>query len=245
MIIKDNFTETHLLFAEPVHFSLYENNNDIQPLWDFYLQLPTLGIFYFNDCFKSFVGLMNAPISMLQEQFVMVQGFKTHYELLEGLIIIQNKQMNNYLNNICKAINLLGINFEIKGEGYRRMYINNNLINEQLFERIRAIVLISLSLKKQGDFIDDPVMREMQEKINRIKQKNKAVKGMDNGNFNDAFMILTYEFGYKPNEIYNMTQYAINLILGYTNSSIRYKLSLIAAGNGNTKKVKFITDKGK
>ena len=58
-------------------------------------------------------------------------------------------------------------------------------------------------------------------------------------------MILTYEFGYKPAEIYNMTQYAINLILGYTNKSIRYKLSLIAAGNGNTKKVKFITYKGK
>jgi hypothetical protein len=87
-------------------------------------------------------------------------------------------------------------------------------------------------------------MREMQEKINRIKNNNKPIKGMDGGNFNDSFMILTYEFGYKPIEIYNMTQYTINLILGHTNKSIKYKLSLIAAGNGNTKKVKFITDKG-
>ena len=58
-------------------------------------------------------------------------------------------------------------------------------------------------------------------------------------------MILTYEFGYKPEEILNMTQYAINMILGYTNKSIQYKATLIAAGNGNTKKIKFITDKGK
>lgn len=244
MVFKDNFTETHLLFAEPVHFTVYENEKDSVPLWEFYLNVPTFGHFYFNDNFRSFVGLINAPISNLQQQFPIVQGFKTHYELLDGLILMQNKYTNRYLDIVCLAISSLGVNFEIKGEGWRQMYINNNVISAKLFERICAIILISLALKKQSDFIDDPVMREMQEKINRIKQNNKAIKGADNGNFHDAFMILTYEFGYKPTEIYNMTQYAINLILGYTNKSIRYKLSLIAAGNGNTKKVKFITDKG-
>ena len=245
MTFKDNFTETHLLFAEPVHFTIYESEKDIIPSWEFYLQVPTFGHFYFNDNFRNFVGLINAPISNLQQQFAIIQGFKTHYELLDGLILMQNKHTNRYLDMVCTAISSLGINFEIKGEGWRKMYINDNLINDKIFERICAIILISLALKKQSDFIDDPVMREMQEKINRIKQNNKAIKGADNGNFHDAFMILTYEFGYKPTEIYNMTQYAINLILGYTNKSIRYKLSLIAAGNGNTKKVKFITDKGK
>ena len=244
MVFKDNFTENHLLFSEPVHFTIYENEKDIVPLWDFYLRPPTFGTFYFNDNFKSFVGLINAPISSLQEQFSMILGFKSHYQLLEGLIIIKNKQTNRYLDMVCEGISCLGINFEIKGDSYRQMYINDNLIDEKIFERIRAIILISLALKKQDDFIDDPIMREMQEKINRIKNNNKAVKGANNGNFHDAFIILTYEFGYKPVEIYNMTQYAINLILGYTNKSIRYKLSLIAAGNGNTKKVKFITDKG-
>lgn len=245
MIFKDNFTETHLLFAEPVHFTIYEDEHSILPIDEFYLKIPTFGIFYFNDTFRNFVGLINAPISNLQQQFAIIQGFKTHYQLLDGLIILQNRHTNRYLETVCQAISCLGIKFEIKGEGLRKMYINDNIVvNEKLFERICAIILISLALKKQSDFIDDPVMREMQERINRIKNNNKAIKGADSGNFNDAFMILTYEFGYKPMEIYNMTQYVINLILGHTNKSIKYKLSLIAAGNGNTKKVKFITDKG-
>ena len=245
MIVKDNFTETHLLFAEPVHFTVFENEQSVIPLWDFYLKVPTCGMFYFNDDLRSFVGLINAPISNLQQQFVFIKNFKSHYELIDGLILMQNPLTHRYLDTMCAAISSLGIRFEIKGEGWRRMYINDNLINEKIFERICAIILISLALKKQSDFVDDPKMRELQEKINRIKNNNKAIKGADNGNLNDAFMILTYEFGYKPMEIYNMTQYAINLILGHTNKSIRYKLSLIAAGNGNTKKVKFITDKGK
>ena len=245
MTFKDNFTETHLLFAEPVHFIIYSDDDNKLPLWDFYLEVPTFGKFYFNDNFRNFVGLINAPISNLQQQFSIIQGFKTHYQLLEGLILIQNKYTNRYLDNMCEAISLLGVKFELKGNGYKQMCINDHAIDEKLFERICAIILISLALKKQSDFVDDPKMREMQEKINRIKNNNKAIKGADGGNFHDAFMILTYEFGYKPTEIYNMTQYAINLILGYTNKSINYKLSLIAAGNGNTKKVRFITDKGK
>ena len=244
MIFKDNFTETHLLFAEPVHFTIYENEKDWVPIGEFYLQVPTFGTFYFNDNFRNFVGLINAPISNLQQQFPIIQGFKTHYELLDGLILMQNKHTNRYLDTVCAAISSLGVTFEIKGEGWRKMYINDYQIDGKVFDRICAIILISLALKKQSDFVDDPIMREMQEKINRIKNNNKPIKGMDGGNFNDAFMILTYEFGYKPMEIYNMTQYAINLILGHTNKSIKYKLSLIAAGNGNTKKVKFITDKG-
>ena len=244
MVFRDNFTETHLLFAEPVHFTIYTDDTRTIVDWEFDLQVPTFGLFYFNETFRGFIGLINAPIIDLQQQFAIVQGFKSHYQLLDGLILLQNKYTNHYLTTVCKAISSLGIDFTIEGEGWRKMCINGHEIDEKLFERICAIILISLALKKQSDFIDDPKMREMQERINRIKNNNKAIRGADNGNFKDAFMILTYEFGYKPNEIYNMTQYAINMILGYTSKSINYKLSLIAAGNGNTKKVKFITDKG-
>ena len=87
MIFKDNFTENHLLFAEPVHFIIYEDEKCFKPLWDFYLKVPTLGMFYFNDDLKSFAGLINAPISNLQQQFVFVKNFKTHYELIDGLIL--------------------------------------------------------------------------------------------------------------------------------------------------------------
>lgn len=56
-------------------------------------------------------------------------------------------------------------------------------------------------------------------------------------------MTLTYEFGYTIDEILHMNMYLINTILSYVSRSINYKVSLIAAGNGLTKKVKYITKK--
>lgn len=244
MVFKDNFTELHLLFSEPVHFTLFEDDG-YTIIDEFDLHVPTFGLFYFDVNFRNFVGLINTPISDLQEKFPFVVGFKSCYQLLDGLLILKQKNLRQYIDNIIKSLNRLGINVSISGDDYEQIYLNGHKLTEQLFERICAIVLMALALKKESDFLDDPVMREMQEKINRIKNNNKPLKSGDSGNFKDVFMILTYEFGYKPNEIYNMTQYAINFITSYTGKSIRYKTTLIAAGNGNTKKVKFITDKGK
>ena len=244
MVFKDNFTELHLLFNSPVHFTLLEDDN-YTIIDEFDLQLPTFGIFYFDTNFRNYVGLINSPITDLQEKFVFIKGFKTCYQLIDGLLILKQATLRQYIDSTIKAMNRLGINVTIQNIGYDQLYINGHKMTEALFERISAIVLMATALKKQSDFLDDPAMREMQEKINRIKNNNKPLKSGDGGNFKDAFIVLTYEFGYKPNEIYNMTQYAINFIMSYTGKSIRYKTTLIAAGNGNTKKVKFITDKGK
>lgn len=242
MEFKDNFSETHMLFNQPVTFTIYADNRDI--LTTFQMKLPTFQMFYFQECMRQFVSLIHTPITDLQEQFVMINNFESHYQLLTCLVLLQNPRVNKYLDIVRNAMTLLGLTVEyVSSTG--SININGIQATEELLTRIFRIILITLALKKQSDFIDDPQMRAYQEKIDRIKRKNKPVKGMETGDFQQAYMILTYEFGYKPEEILNMTQYAINTILGYTNKSITYKLTLIAAANGNTKKVKFITDKGR
>ena len=241
----DDFNETHMLFSKPVHFIMFEDDKRTI-IHEFDMKLPTFEIFYFNNLFRQFVSLIHAPISDLQEQFVFIQGFTSHYQLINGLVMLKNVEIQKYLTQIKQAFQLLGVNLQLGTDAHPGLIlIDDVIINEELFTRIVRIILISLALKKQSDFVDDPQMRAYQEKIDRIKRKNKPIQNSEQGDFKDAFMILTYEFGYKPEEILHMTQYAINMILGYTSKSIRYKLSLIAAGNGNMKKVKFITEKGK
>jgi hypothetical protein len=240
MQFRDNFSETHMLFNQPVTFTIIEDNMGAPVT--FKMKLPTFKMFYFEDCMRQFVSLIHAPIEDLRLQFTTVRNFESHYQLLTCLSLLHNAVTEGYLTIVSDALAQLGLNVQFESA---EIIINGHVASEELVTRIFRIILISLALKKQSDFIDDPQMRAYQAKIDRIKSQNKAIKGATTGDFHQAYMILTYEFGYKPEEILNMTQYAINMILSYTNKSIEYKLTLIAAANGNTKKIKFITDKGK
>ena len=242
MEFKDNFSETHLLFNQPVTFTIYEDNRTI--LTTFKMNLPSFKMFYFEESMRQFISLIHTPVIDLQDQFTMIKNFESHYQLLTCLILLHNSYIDRYLNTVREAMQMLGLEVQFDF-ATGSIYINGVRTTEELLTRIFRIILIAMALKKQSDFIDDPQMRIYQEKIDRIKRTNKPTKAMESGDFQQAYMILTYEFGYKPEDILNMTQYGINTILGYTNKAITYKLTLIAAANGNTKKVKFITDKGK
>ena len=89
-----------------------------------------------------------------------------------------------------------------------------------------------------------PEMRAMQEKINRIRKQGKSNSALQrNGDYENTYMTLSYEFGYSQEQILSMTMYQVNKMLQYAGKSIQYKVSLIGAGNGLTKKVKFITER--
>ena len=240
MEFKDNFTTTNLLFAQPVTFNIYtDKEHMLIPVGTFQMQIPTYKMLTFNEDFKHFVGLINTPLSDLQKQFEQLATFSSLYGLFLHFGVLPNKYSTFYFQLAQKALLALDVDLQIhKGS----LIINNIIIDEQLFTRITRIILLATALKKQSDFVDDPRLQEYQDKINRIKNKNQSKVV---SNFEQSFMILTYEFNYKPEEVLNMTPYLINTILSYTGKSIRYKTTLIAAGNGNTKKVKFITDKGK
>ena len=246
MYFQDDFSEMHMMFNQPVEFNVYEQEGKAAQSFTFYMKLPSFQMLHFDSDIKNLISLIHSSVTDLQSQFIYIQNFTSHYQLLQGMALLKSKPLISYINIITNAFNKLGVNLEMGTElNPGKITIDGHIIDEKLFTRMSRIILMAAALKKSTDFIDDPVMRAYQEKIDKIKSQNKAAQNANDQNFKEAYMILTYEFGYKPEEILNMTQYAVTVILGYTSNSIRYKLTLIAAGNGNTKKVKFITDKGK
>ena len=82
--------------------------------------------------------------------------------------------------------------------------------------------------------------------INKIKGQNKNKDSSESElNFKKNYIVLLYEFGLKPNEIEALNAHQLAFILSYTSNAINYKVSTIAAGNGLSKKIKFITQGGK
>ena len=241
MIFKDNYTTTNLLFAQPVTFTIYiDEQHMLIPIGTFQMKMPTYYMSTFDNNFKILAGLLNSPFMDIQKQFEPIAQFDSIYGMFLSFGMGIDKYSSFYFTTIKQAFALLGMDLEVNRGA---MLINSVPIDEQVLVRITRIILMALALKKPSDFIDDPQLQAYQDKINRIKSKNQSKTV--SSNFEHSFMILTYEFNYKPDEILNMTPYLINTLISYTGKSIRYKTTLIAAGNGNTKKVKFITDKGK
>ena len=146
MEFKDNFSETHMLFNQPVTFTIYADNRDI--LTTFQMKLPTFQMFYFEECMRQFVSLIHTPITDLQEQFVMINNFESHYQLLTCLILLQNPRVNKYLDIVRNAMALLGLTVEYVAS-VGSININGIQVTEELLTRIFRIVLIALALKKQ------------------------------------------------------------------------------------------------
>lgn len=119
-------------------------------------------------------------------------------------------------------------------------------IDDELFESLSNLWLVSAGMKRINELNSymTPEMRKMQAKINRIRKQgknNSATQG--NAEYENTYMTLSYEFGYSQEQILSMTMYQVNKMLQYAGKSIQYKVSLIGAGNGLTKKVKFITER--
>ena len=88
MKFHDNFTEANLIFGQPVHFTITDNDNGF--ISSFAMEMPKFKHIQFNADFQQFVGLLNAPILKLQEQFSFIANFESHYQLYLGLMEINS-----------------------------------------------------------------------------------------------------------------------------------------------------------
>ena len=245
MRYTDNFTESHLLLSEPVTFNVYDEDNII-PVAQFTMRLPNIHDLYFDEDIRLLVGLLNMDLAEVQNKFTNLPNITSYFAFYDSIAVQSNIHLLYYLRILVNALNKLGLDYTLAEGSYKQMICAGFPVTEVFFERIRQIILISCGIKKPTDFYTDPRLKAMQDKINKIKgQKTKQSDAMHKSDFSDCLIILIYEFGLTVPYIETMTQYAVNFILGYTSKSVRYKASLIAVGNGNTKKVKFITDKGK
>jgi hypothetical protein len=232
-----NFTTNHLLFNQPVQYTLTHDDGTIT---NFELFLPT-----FRDCtFDPHVGtllyLLNTPLATLNEKMHIDPPCQTLVGLITKLIDYgQTVQGFQYiLSTIQKFIPVIE---------YRSLLcIDGRPITTDLFQSFADVILVAVDYKKPSDLNMPPQMRAALDRVNAIKARSAANANNNSASNNDfltSYMILTHEFNYTPEQILNMTIYAIRNILSYTGASISYKVSLIGAGNGLSKKIKFFADK--
>ena len=242
--LRDNFSENHLLFNKPVHFLVFKDDAQSIILADFYIKLISIEQLYFNEYVATCVNIMRKSSTELKEQFKMTVEDVTHLLTLEYLMLIKDQLPSavNLVHNIVSGLQTLCPDLKVVDNQF---FIQDVPLTDELFERFRNIWLMSAGLQNYNQMYKymSPEQRALEERIQAIKNKGRKQDGGDNS-FEKSYMVLTYEFNYTQEQILAMTPYMIKTILKYTSRSINYKLTLAAKANGNTKKVKFITDKG-
>ena len=242
MFLKDNFSEVHLLFSEPIECNLYKDEKANILLSNFKINLPTVKDLYFNSNVMFVLSILKQTIEDLNNYLKINIKFTSHLHFIQTLIVFKMKEQSiaSIIHKIIQGLSYLCPEIHLENDTLK---IKDRIIDDQIFERMRDIWLISIDARPFSNVYQymSPEQRALEEKIQSIKNKGKNNK---EDSFEKIYMILTYEFNYSRKDILNMTMYAVKTILKYTSKSINYKLTLIAKAFGNTKKIKFITDKG-
>lgn len=234
MKISDNTSLTTFLLGHPIQIFVADDNG--VELFNIEFNIPTVKQIYCDKKIQTILGVLNTDTKTLQSKFTQIKNF-THYDLFTVVNQFKIKDLSVYAEYLEYTFAALGMDLKCDN----KMTINGHTINEEIFEYIRYTLLYSAKMKDKNSLQleQDENYRAAQERINKIKNQNKNVD--KDKIFSKNYITLLYEFGLSPSEIERLNLYQYENILGYTNNSIQYKVSLIAAGNGNTKKVKFIT----
>ena len=240
---KNNFSEMNLVLNSPVKFTLIEKDIIIN---SFIMKIPTINDIYCNNELQLIASIFNSDIQELNQQFPFIEELSTHFQLFRILLLYNSiPKINKYIIQLESALNYLGIPIK---HNKREYYINNEeyIVDYNLFNEIQHIILVSSGLKKIQDYASvDPRYAKLQQRIKKIKGNGQNSRGIEDSNFLETLITISYEFGFTIEEMKQMNLFQINTYLTYIPRSINYKISLIAAGNGLTKKVKYITNKGR
>lgn len=241
---KTNLSNDLMMLNIPITFMGIEDNT-IKTT--FTMRIPTIVEVYSNNDLQLFSSLLHADIDKLQKQFTMIKNLSTHFQLMNILTLYSKVGGQIYLDSFINSMKLLGINI-ILNDNNNFLLKNEDKkieIDYSLFKLIQDTLLTCMGLQKVDNYISvDPRYEEMKKKINKIKQ-NGITKTNNHSDLSETFVVLKYEFGFSIDEIKQMNVYQMNTFMSYVNKSIQYKVSIVGAGNGLTKKVKYITHKGK
>lgn len=234
----DNYCGDLVLFEQPVEFTF--TNERQNKTTSFKMALPNLHLLLFDETFKKFLSLINSTISDFAE-LKKVFNFSSIYEL-----IIEFNRNNNF--ELCKTyrdIILYSLAaLDIKIDMYFEYYtINDVVMPEDLFNRICNIILDCCCIRTMQESMMSEREREMQRRIQKIKSQASGSQNTEKADFQNMYIVLRYEFKMTNDEILAMTLKKARNMVGFGGKITNYLLSLIALGNGNTKKLKHYTEK--
>lgn len=242
MKFVDNANLTTFLLGAPIEFRMIQDDGQEQIL---YLRTPSICELYTNTNLQIMLGILNSDEAKLNASFGAIQNL-THYNLLIMLRLNSKHPVyQRYYDVFVQGFKILGLDLRVEGTTLK---VEQTTLNEESYNALRKLILIMTKVRSKGDLLleTDEKYRASQDVIARIKkQGNKQSTSDGDKNFEKNFITLLYEFGLSIEEIKQLNIYQYEIILSYTGNSINYKISTIAAGNGLSKKVKFITQGGK
>ena len=241
MKFVDNANLTTFLLGQPIQVNVLTDSNLL--IREYQLNLPTIGQLYCDQKLQMSLGLLNTPLDDLQKQFPMVKNF-TYYSFFIALRVFADKLLTikRNLDYMIYSFDLLGLRLVIADS----IYINGQKITEEEFDYLRNLILFLTKIKTKNSQIleQDSRYKASQDLIAKIKGQNKSNQDSD-ANFEKNYVVLLWEFGLTPEQIQQLNIYQYETILSYTNSAVETKINTVAAGNGLTKKFKYITQGGK
>ena len=241
MKFVDNANLTTFLLGQPIQVNVLTDSNLL--IREYQLNLPTIGQLYCDQKLQMSLGLLNTPLDDLQKQFPMVKNF-TYYSFFIALRVFADKLLTikRNLDYMIYSFDLLGLRLVIADS----IYINGQKITEEEFDYLRNLILFLTKIKTKNSQIleQDSRYKASQDLIAKIKGQNKSNQDSD-ANFEKNYVVLLWEFGLTPEQIQQLNIYQYETILRYTNSAVETKINTVAAGNGLTKKFKYITQGGK
>lgn len=241
MKFVDNANLTTFLLGQPIQVNVLTDSNLL--IREYQLNIPTIGQLYCDQKLQMSLGLLNTPLDELQKQFPMVKNF-TYYSFFIALRVFADKLLTikRNLDYMVYSFDLLGLRLVIADS----IYINGQKITEEEFDYLRNLILFLTKIKTKNSQIleQDSRYKASQDLIAKIKGQNKSNQDND-VNFEKNYIVLLWEFGLTPEQIQQLNIYQYETILSYTNSAVETKINTVAAGNGLTKKFKYITQGGK
>lgn len=230
MFITNNLDEDRLLFNQPITLQVWQDETKSFLLTSIELKPLNFRNWRFNNVVTLFMRIYTMDEDEYREHFNMFDKITNSFQFYYFSLKCYRTFLEDYIQNFIDFFNLLGINLEIEDNTY---FINGIQLEYNLYEEIMNCVKISSCLTTGLATIKDKKYIELEKKINKIKKNSKT--NIEN-NFEQSFIILSYEYNLKPEEILDMNIYQIKTLLSYSGAITNYKISLIATGNGLSKK---------
>lgn len=225
------------MYNQPVDYTVIDDENNI---FEFSIKLTTYYDCCFNRAIQTLLSILKKPVNSFAEKDDKFSFCDTIWDVVKMYIYFMGDAYILYSKSLQEALQQLIPEVDFSAVPT----VAGCIITDELFQSFVDIWFVSAGMKKLSELDQylTPEMRKAQEKIRRLRQQDTP---QQKGDSMKTYLILTYEFGYTQEQILGMTMYQINNILQYLGKSIQYKVSLIGAGNGLSKKVKFLTEKGK
>jgi len=146
--------------------------------------------------------------------------------LLEESELVQYKLST--ILEVCLRIDLNTV--EVKICDNNKLYINGELINSKDFDELRKIILYQNIATYSDEYID-PDIKNMQERYNRIINKNK--EQIEPPTLEDLMVSLIAEIGYTMEYVTGLSYRKFYLLLKKVEDKIDYKILKSAEMSGN------------